>query len=173
MTVEMMQNLSTLSYIVAAVMFVITVMLFFLLNVPRLIGDISGATARKAIESIRQQNEMSGDKAYKPSPVNSKRGRVTDRISDYGTVHNSFSGMAVNVGTEDLQMKGQPAAGGQDRTDETTVLSENRQVQASSETTVLSKGMLNIEESGPKYIQPSAFEIEYNIGFCGSTEVIE
>ena len=84
MTVELIQTLSMVAYIFAGVLFLLAVALFFLLDVPKLYNDISGRTARKAIEQIRQQNESTGNKAYKPSSVNAERGKLTDRISKSG-----------------------------------------------------------------------------------------
>lgn len=70
--------------IMAAVMFIVTIFLFFYLHIPSVIGDLSGSTARKAIENIRNQNESSGDKTFRSSPVNKSRGRLTDKISSSG-----------------------------------------------------------------------------------------
>lgn len=74
------------SFIAAAVFFLVAVALFFLLEIPKVIGDLSGSTAKKAIENIRQQNEGTGDKAHKPSVENLKRGKVTDKISNSGRI---------------------------------------------------------------------------------------
>ena len=45
-------------------------------KIPKVISDLSGATARKTIKNIREQNEASGDKAYKVSAFNEARGKV-------------------------------------------------------------------------------------------------
>ena len=81
MTVEMLQTLSLISYIAAGILFLAGSALYFLLDVPKLYNDISGRTARKAIEAIRNQNESTGNKAYQPSRVNSARGKLTDKIT--------------------------------------------------------------------------------------------
>ena len=61
--------------ILAIIMFVVSAILFVYLRIPNVIGDLSGANARKAIERIRSQNETSGEKVYKPSVVNRERDR--------------------------------------------------------------------------------------------------
>ena len=66
------------------VFFVIAVILFFVLRIPKVISDLSGRTERKAVENIRRQNEQSGDKTYQSSAVNLARGKVTDKISKSG-----------------------------------------------------------------------------------------
>lgn len=120
MSVEYMQIISLVLYILAAVAFVLGVVLFFVLNIPRIFNDITGATARKAIENIRQQNEESGDKAYKSSHVNIARGRVTDKISSSGNLMPGSADMGVSMETQkfDTEILAR-------RSEETTVLSEN------------------------------------------------
>lgn len=66
--------------VAAGIFFVLSIVLFFILRVPEIIGDLSGSTARKAIENIRHQNSISGEKAYKPSKENAKRGKVTEQM---------------------------------------------------------------------------------------------
>lgn len=63
---------------------VVAVILFFTMNIPKVISDLTGRTARKAIENIRKQNEQSGDKSYQSSAVNLERGKLTDKISRSG-----------------------------------------------------------------------------------------
>ena len=129
MSVELLQTLSLVSYILAGVFLIVAVALFFLLDVRKLIGDISGANARKAIENIRQQNESSGDKAYKPSPVNMARGKLTDKISQSGRLQPRLSGMGGSPGTQKFATTDLiPPVG-----NETTVLTG----ELSGETTVL------------------------------------
>ena len=79
MSVELIQTMSLAAFIIAGVLFLSAIALFFLFNIPKVFGEVSGSTARKAIENIRQQNEQTGNKAYRPSPVNAERGKITDR----------------------------------------------------------------------------------------------
>lgn len=162
MTVELLQVLSLVSYIVAGVLFLLAVALFFLLSIPRVFGDITGANARKAIESIRQQNEVSGDKAYKPSPVNASRGKVTDRISASGRIKNHTSGLGVAVETAKLS-----TAQLESEAKETMLLNAEQ-----NETTVLNNpenetSVLQCEEHNV------VFSVDFEIGFIGSSEIIE
>lgn len=164
MTVELLQLLSLVSYILAGVSFLTAVALFFLLGVPKLFGDVTGSTARKAIESIRQQNEATGDKAYKPSYVNAKRGKLTDKILPTGQIEQRENGIGVNVGTEKLS-----SIGTAQKADETTVLNGNQ-----SETSVLytenpvgETTVLEQEENKDE------FSVDFVVGFIGSSEIIE
>jgi hypothetical protein len=102
MSVELLNTLSLAAYIIAGVFLLVAVALFFLLDVPKLIGDISGFSAKKAIKAIRQKNENSGEKAYKPSPVNVARGKTTDEISPSGKPQRKTSGTDGGVQTGKL-----------------------------------------------------------------------
>ena len=72
--------------VVAIVMLIVSIILFIILKIPGVIGDLSGRTARKGIEDIRMQNMRSGDKRYKTSPVNHERGKLTDKITPSGNL---------------------------------------------------------------------------------------
>lgn len=84
MSIETLQTASTISYIAAGILLLVAVALFFLLDIKKVIGDLTGITAKRAIENIRQQNEQTGEKNYKSSSVNLARGKLTDKISQSG-----------------------------------------------------------------------------------------
>lgn len=183
MSVELLQTLSLALYIVAGVLFLVGIALFFLLDVPKLYGDVSGRTAKKAIEAIRQQNESTGNKAYKPSAANAERGKLTDKITQSGRLQSWTTGLPVSVGTEKLDtstLMPQPS--------ETTVLAE-----AANETTVLEQlvgettvltGTIspagettilvsNEESSSETVADPAKFTVDVEMFFTGSSEIIE
>lgn len=131
MSIELLQNLSLASYILAAVFLVISIILFFRLDVVKLIGDFTGANERKAIESMRLQNENSGSSSYKSMRSNAARGRLTDKISPSGRLLHNTGGFMPASETEKFSTVELMPAG-----NETTVLSSG-----ANETTVLSPGM--------------------------------
>lgn len=155
--------------ILAGVMLVATVILFFVYKIPTVIGDLTGANARKAIENIRNQNESSGDKLYKTSQVNRERGKLTDKISPSGSLMRDPSGILGGgaMATEKISTQELP------QVDETTVLESN-------ETTVLSANettVLDISGTGETTVLvaediPAVFQIEYEITFIHTDEVI-
>lgn len=98
MTYETYRYIFLGGLIAAAIFLVISVVLFFVLNIPKVVSDLSGRTARKAIESIRKQNEQTGNKVYQSSTVNMQRGRLTDKISQSGRLI-SRGGDAFGVGS--------------------------------------------------------------------------
>ena len=149
---------------------VTTVVLFFTLKIPKVIGDLTGANARKAINEIRSQNEQSGAKSYQPSAVNRERGKITDKMTKSGRlVKNPSGGMGGHrtekISTMELDTEMLPA-------DETTVLSE-----PASETTVLGSAaagetmLLQPEPVAPP-VMNTVFAVEMEITYIHTNEVI-
>lgn len=182
MSVELLKNLSLISFIVAGAFVAASVAIFFLLDIRKVIGDVTGSTARKAINNIRRQNESTGNKAYKSSPVNIARGKTTDEITPSGKTRESNSGMGVSVGTEKfdtakLAMQAQETAV-LSTSSETTVLDNQSgattvldQNMPGAETTVLSD--LNNQTLPENAEHPTGFSKDIEMGFSDSTETIE
>lgn len=174
MSVETLQLISLVSFIVAAIFLLIGIALFFLFNIPKIYGDISGKTARKAIQNIRQQNESTGNKAYKPSAVNVERGKLTDKISKSGNLVSTVeTHSGIGVGTEELV--GETTALATETTmletknDETTILNAD-----TNETTILTSIETNVSSANEESVSNAdTFEVTVEIGFTGSSELIE
>lgn len=146
--------------ILAGVMLVVTVILFFVYKIPTVIGDLTGANARKAIENIRNQNESSGDKLYKTSQVNRERGKLTDKISPSGSLMKDPSGhFAGAMATEKISTQELPP-------EETTVLD------VANETTVLDTSGTGETTLLDAVDTPATFQIEFEITFIHTDEVI-
>lgn len=155
--------------ILAAVMLAVTVLLFFVYKIPTVIGDLTGANARKAIENIRNQNENSGDKLYKTSQVNRERGKLTDKISPSGSLIRDPSGILGGgaMATEKISTQELP------QVDETTVLESNETtVLVTNETTVLDNTGVGETTLLDAVDAPVTFQIEYEITFIHTNEVI-
>lgn len=73
---------SLVSFIIAGISLVIAVFLWINFKIPKIIGDLTGRTARKSIAKMRASNEASGNKSYRPSETNANRGKLTDTIPD-------------------------------------------------------------------------------------------
>lgn len=74
---ETLSLISIVSFVIAAIFLILAVILFIRFKIPSVIGDLSGRNARKSIEQMRERNEKSGNKSYKPSKVNAERGKLT------------------------------------------------------------------------------------------------
>ncbi len=168
MSVELLQTLSLISFIVAGVALLVAIALFFLLDIRKVVGNLSGATARKAIRNIRLQNENAADNDYSAA---------TDRITRSGRIERQAAGKAGAPPTEkfattELAMSAQ----------ETTVLGP-----AANETTILNDGsgatqplqsILPAPAKQPAYAvtdpaSAAVFVKEIEMGFTDSTEIIE
>lgn len=199
MTYEVYRYVFIGGAILAAIMFIISVILFIVLKIPSVIGYFSGATQRKAIEDMRNQNESTGQKTYKSSAVNKERGKLTDKISQSGSlIKNPSSSIWGAMSTEKISTQRLEEEAANETTvlgsNETTVLGGGNEttVLGSSETTVLS-GMnettvLNTSSvemlSGnmampnetsvlsPSMMPIGIFEIEYEVTFIHTEEVI-
>lgn len=102
MTYENYRMIFYVAAIACGICFIVTVLFFFLFRIPKIISDISGRTARKGIREIRERNELSGDKAYKSSPVNRQRGKVTDRIGSDGRTISKGQSFSTGTTTEKI-----------------------------------------------------------------------
>ena len=176
--------------VLAIIMAVTAILLFILLKIPKVIGDLSGSNARKAIENIRSGNEATGNKTYKSSYVNSQRGKLTDKISQSGNIQQKT--------TSDLKAGAMPTSridsGSANETtvldvaSETTVLGatdETTVLNASAETTVLSSEMPQFGEttvldgggfapaaSVVTTVEPSVFQVVQSIMYIHTDEII-
>ena len=72
---------SIVFFILAGVFFIAAVYMFIRFNIPQVFGELSGKTAKKSIEQMRNDNAKSGSKkSHHPSPNAIERGRLTDEI---------------------------------------------------------------------------------------------
>lgn len=71
---------SIVLFSLAAVCLVFAVFSFITFKIPNVIGDLTGRNARKSIEKMRDANEKGGKKSYRPHPVASERGTLTEPI---------------------------------------------------------------------------------------------
>lgn len=169
MTYELYRYVFLGGAIASGIMFAISIVLFFTLKIPKVISDLTGRTARRAIEDIRLQNERSGDKTYKSSAVNLQRGKLTDKISPSGRLmRREASPFGTGVITEKISTQRLAPVEG---ADETTVLAP------ANETTVLDSGygettVLQAEATVDATPVVQGFEIEYEITYIHTNEVI-
>lgn len=156
MTYEIYRYVFLGSAVLTCIMLIVSILIFVLLKIPVVIGDLSGANARKAINKIRSQNENSGDKTYKSSLINKERGKLTDKISASGKIVKNTTGNTYGAMATD-KLDTQELIGGS----ETAVLNSNNT--ATLETVVLSDNIIN---------NFTTFEIEYDITYIHTNEII-
>lgn len=180
--------------ILSGIMLVVSILVFILLKIPKVISDLSGATARKAIKNIREQNAASGDKGYKVSAFNQARGKLTDKISPSGNVIKQQQSQMAGVYTTKIETQelhtDEPA-------NQTTVLGASNETSVldsagagetsvldnmgAGETSVLSSAAAPVSAGETSVLSESApsantaaslFTIEYDITYIHTNEVI-
>ena len=182
MTYEMYRYVFIIGAIMAGVMLALSVLLFFVLKIPTVIGDLNGANARKGIESIRSKAQTSsGGGTYKARPTS---GRNTESFgSKKLSRHEDGSRNTAKISREtpiinETTVLGQTASETtvlQPFANETTVL----QAPTASETTVLDVSTMTAVQP-PVMPEPTPvpspytayFEIEYDITFIHTDELI-
>ena len=182
MTYEIYRYIFLGGAILAGIMFAVSVLVFFLLKIPTVIGDLTGANARKAIENIRNHNESTGDKTYQSSQVNRERGKLTDKISPSGRlIKDPSHSLHGAMGTEKISTQ---QLHPEDGTNETTVLTGDLtggnettvltgELTGGNETTVLShEAPANETTVLNAQTFSNAFVIEYEITYIHTGEVI-
>lgn len=73
---QIYQIISIVTFSLAAVSLGLAVILWFKFRIWKIIGDLSGRTAKKSIERMRSANEKSGRKSYRPTPVEESREKL-------------------------------------------------------------------------------------------------
>lgn len=100
MSTNVLETISLISFVLAAISAVLAVVFWFVFKIPTVISDLSGRTARKSIERMRANNEKTGRKDFAPSKTNLKRGKVTELMDDSvkgsGKLSGLLSGKLVN-----------------------------------------------------------------------------
>lgn len=71
--------LAFVGFSLAGVALIAAVFIFIKLNIPAVVGDLSGKTIAREIKAIREANVSSGDKRHRPGRVNVDRGKLTEK----------------------------------------------------------------------------------------------
>ena len=58
------------------------VFMFIKMNIPAVIGDLTGKTVAREIRAMRDANASSGNKLHRSSSVNVNRGTLTEKVND-------------------------------------------------------------------------------------------
>ena len=151
MTVQIWDTISIIGFILGGLMLVVAGLLFWRYQIPRLIGDITGKTAKKAIEDIKKQSEETG-RAYKAPSRNA--GEQQQNIV-------SLSGSL--VGRTDVLPENAPVAIPQETQED---------YGAVNETSLLSNVVYNTVETAPIPDIPLNITVVTDITFIHTNEAI-
>lgn len=86
---EVLSIISLVSFIVSGLCFVLAVFFWFFFKIPRVIGDLSGRTARRSIAKIRASNEITGKKNYKVNAMGANSSKITEGNSNSRKTNNA------------------------------------------------------------------------------------
>lgn len=98
-TAEILEIISIASFALAAASAIAAVILFIYFRIPAVVGDLSGRAAKKSITRMRQGNEKSGEKSFRPSMVNKERGPITDS-ADVSEIEHDLSNRIYYEGSD-------------------------------------------------------------------------
>lgn len=68
--------ISIVGYSLAGLLFVATIVMFFKMNILAIIGNLTGKTAARQIQEIRERNRGTGNKRHQPDAFNLERGTL-------------------------------------------------------------------------------------------------
>ncbi|WP_288616628.1 hypothetical protein [uncultured Eubacterium sp.] len=87
MTYEMYQTIFWYAGVLTIIFAVGDVLLFVVLKIPKVIGQLSGRTARKGIADIWKQNVQTGGKCYKICAENQNFGSIAGGMTESGNTY--------------------------------------------------------------------------------------
>lgn len=164
---------SIIFFIIAGVSLLVAIYSFVRFNIPQVIGELSGRTARKSIAQMRDKNEKTGNKAHRPSPSAIERGTLTDKIEKKKSVEKSDKKISkVEEGTELLNSTEKLLTNIQTELfneNETELSDDNATTVLSEETTVLTNNdnsQINVSNDS------NDFKIIQNIVLIHTNETI-
>lgn len=64
----------------AGIALIVAVFMFIKMNIPSVIGDLTGKTVAREIKAMREFNNSKGDRRFRPSKVNLERGTLTEKV---------------------------------------------------------------------------------------------
>ncbi|MBR2406461.1 MAG: hypothetical protein IKB04_05410 [Clostridia bacterium] len=138
--------------VLAIVMLIATVLIFFLLNIRGVIGDITGTNKRRAVENIHNKSSIAGNNKKHATKVDYSNKTTSARL--------------------DYETKETTKISAQDRYDsmeasETTTLNAT-----ASETTVLSAAEAMAAVQAAPAVADGTFQVECDITYTHSSEII-
>lgn len=169
MTVETLNLISMASFIASGLVFLVSVALFFLLDIPKVVGELTGRTAKKSIQKIQEHNKNNSGKLVHSSDPNShvtkpsKTGRVGVGTEKFKTsaleAKNSETTVLVSNETTILT-----------NNNETTILVENS---ASVPAATIPAPATAVESTPAEGVAPADCEVVESLAFYMENELIK
>lgn len=74
--------IAIIGFSLAGIALIIAIFMFVKMNIPSVIGDLSGKTVAREIKAMREFNNANSDRRFRPSKVNLERGTLTDKVEN-------------------------------------------------------------------------------------------
>lgn len=74
--------IAIVGFSLAGIALIAAVIMFIKMNIPAIIGDLTGKTVAREIKAMREANASTGDKRFRPSAVNLERGTLTEKVAN-------------------------------------------------------------------------------------------
>lgn len=160
LTYEQYRYVFITAAVICGIFLIISIGLFFLLDIKSAIGHITGSTARKQIQKIKNNAHANSQKLTNPGQAQVlRKERITDKISTQKLTNSTEE---LETGSNETTILGQSG------TNETTVLSQAE----INETTVLEQQRLNIPPYLNNNYSQNIFRIEFDITFIHTNEIV-
>lgn len=168
MSVETLQTVAMIFFVASGILFAAAVFLFFVFNIPGIIGDLSGITARRAIEDIKEKSKTENSQSHL-SYSKLMRGRLTEKVAGSTSLNRLTGSLRHGKSTRKLPKRFEKTA-------PLPVKASNETVQlapgASKETTVLS-GNLAPETTVLTINEQPVFQVDIDLMLYESSETID
>ena len=80
MSAETWGVISLCGFALAGLLFIAAVILFIVLRIPSVIGDLSGRTVAREMARMREDNAARGERKYRTGRLNRERGPLTEKV---------------------------------------------------------------------------------------------
>lgn len=142
MNADVLELISIIAFVCAATLCVITIVMFFKMNIRAIVDDLSGKKAERQIREMREQNKLAESRVRMPMDLVSRNAYQTER-------QGAASGrMETSLLVEDTVWLDEETAMLDEGTtvlDEGTIVLEEETTVLSGETTLLDEGTVMLE----------------------------
>lgn len=87
--------IAIVGFSLSGISLIVAIFMFLKMNIPAVIGDLSGKTVAREIKAMRAANASSGSKLHKSSSVNVNRGKLTEAVN--GNQSDSYAKAAAHA----------------------------------------------------------------------------
>jgi hypothetical protein len=141
---SILSTVSGISFVLACVFLLISVLFFIRFDIPGIIGDLTGRTAKKTIANMRKSNEENAKKAFSANRINANPNKYINPIKNLEKIDNKTDNLNSDSDQSGTVMLKENAADSQ-----STVLLNDENA-----TDILIENTYDLNKSAAKKIKP-------------------